>query len=77
MELNPGLLKSNPGKLEQHMPKTLRTIPASKTEVQWKYVRNLFFGQKVLDELRILMRLSADTRHAGADQKTRRAICTN
>ena len=59
------------------MPKTLRTIPTSKTEVQWKYVRNLFFGQKVLDELRILMRLSADTQNVVNDQKARRVICTN
>jgi hypothetical protein len=58
------------------MPKTLKLSPAPKTEVQWKYVRNLFFGQKVLDELRILMRLSSEAAVA-SDNKDRRAICTN
>lgn len=59
------------------MPKSLKTSPDSKTEVQWKYVRNLFFGQKVLDELRILMRLSSDAQRATDHAKDRRAVCMN
>jgi hypothetical protein len=63
--------------MEQLMPKTLKISPASKTDLQWKYVRNLFFGQKVLDELRILMRLSSSPVHPGDEAKERRAVCTN
>jgi hypothetical protein len=76
MELKPGLLTQPYKIVEQLMPKTLKTSPVSKTEMQWKYIRNLFFGHKVLDELRILTRLSSDAARSGAD-KDRRAICSN
>ncbi len=41
--------------------------------MQWKYIRNLFFGQKVLDELRILMRLSGGETQSSSS-KERRAL---
>lgn len=77
MELKPRAAVAALQTVEQHMPKSLKTSPVSKTEVQWKYVRNLFFGQKVLDELRILMRLSSDAQHAAERAKDRSAVCMN
>ena len=44
--------------MDQCTAKAQKTNSGAQSQIQWKYIRNLFFGQKVLDELRILMRLA-------------------
>jgi hypothetical protein len=77
MELEPGLPTVTQQNMEKLMPKNLKTSPTCKTDLQWKYVRNLFFGHKVLDELRILTRLSSEAARPDQAARERRAICTN
>jgi hypothetical protein len=57
--------------MDQCMAKAQKTNAGS--QIQWKYIRNLFFGQKVLDELRILMRLSGGENQSSS-AKARRAL---
>lgn len=59
--------------MDQCMAKAQKTNSGSQSQMQWKYIRNLFFGQKVLDELRILMRLSGGETQSSSS-KERRAL---
>ncbi|HUR46321.1 MAG TPA: hypothetical protein VMZ27_10645 [Candidatus Saccharimonadales bacterium] len=57
------------------MARTQKTNSVAQSKMQWKYIRNLFFGQKVLDELRILMRLSNDDTQSPSPKERRIASC--
>ena len=59
--------------MDQCMAKAQKTNAAS--QIQWKYIRNLFFGQKVLDELRILMRLSGGENQSSSTKERRALSC--
>jgi hypothetical protein len=61
--------------MDQFMAKAQKTNSGSQSQMQWKYIRNLFFGQKVLDELRILMRLSGGDTHSSPSKERRAASC--